>query len=166
MKIAIFAGAVFLSLAVPAAAQHAAAPAEFRRYVTVLATTTVAYRPPGSAWDGFQNDVSPQLGVGYVMTPRLCLELDAGPTFIQGDYVSFSLVPGAILTLSPQWYSSLRFVIPVDPETNLAVSPGVGRIFSLSPRRTLYVEADLASFVGRGDPDLGVTVTTGFLYSF
>lgn len=166
MKTPVFAIFFFLGLSVPVVAQDTGGAPTYRHYVTLLATTTVAYRPPGGPSGGFQNDVTPQLGFGYVMTPKLCLELDAGPTFSHGDYAAFSLVPGVILTLSPRFYGSLRLVIPVDPETNLAVSPGLGAVFSLSPRHTLYVETDLASFVGRGDPDLAVTVTSGLLYSF
>jgi len=166
MKTTVLAMVFCWSLAASAAAEDAGGTTNFKHYVTVLATTTVAYRPPGESFDGFQNDVTPQIGYGYLVTPRLALELDAGPTYSHGDYASFSLVPGAILTLSPRFYGALRFVIPVDPETNLAVSPGLGAVFSLSSRHALYVEADVASFVGRGDPDLGVTLTAGFIHSF
>jgi hypothetical protein len=166
MKTFVFAVALFLSFTVSSYAEGTGDMPAFRRYVTVLATSTAAYRPPGGPSDGFQKDVTPQLGYGYLVTPKLALELDAGPTFSHGDYASFSLVPGAILTLSPRFYGALRLIIPVDPEINLAISPGLGAVFNFGSRHALYVEADVASFVGRGDPDLGVTVTAGLIHSF
>lgn len=71
-----------------------------------------------------------------------------------------------VWAFSSRFYAAARFVVPVDPEVNLALSPGLGFIHSFDSGISLVAELDLFSFVGRGDPDLGVSATVGGLYSF
>jgi hypothetical protein len=53
----------------------------------------------------------------------------------------------------------------VDPETNLVLFPGIGlsRAFG---RVMPTLELSVSSAVGRGDPDLGVSLTAGVLVFF
>ena len=161
------AGAVFLTgallgLAPAARAQDTAAPAN---YVAGFLGTTLAYRPPGGDWDGWQHDGTVLLGYGRYVSASVAFELDAGPTFVSGDYASFALVPGVVWVVHPNVYLAGRFVVPVDPEWNLVLFPGVGlsRTFG---RVTPILEVNLSSAVGRGNPDLGVALTAGVLVAF
>jgi hypothetical protein len=60
------------------------------------------------------------------VTKTLALELDLGPTFVKGDYASFSLVPGVVWAFSPHAYFALRCAVAVDPESAVYAAPGVG----------------------------------------
>lgn len=134
-------------------------------YVAGFAGTTLAYRPPGGIWDGGQHDVTTLVGYGRQLTPTVALELDLGPTFVRGSYSGFSLTPGLVWSLHPNVYLAARFAIPVDPQTNLVLLPGIGlsRAFG---RVMPTLELNLSSAVGRGDPDLGVSLTAGLLVFF
>jgi hypothetical protein len=134
-------------------------------YVAGLAGTSLGYRPPGGPWDGWQHDLTPLLGYGRQLSPTVALELDAGPTFVRGSYSSFSLSPGVVWSVHPNLYLAARFIVPVDPETNLVLFPGVGvaRTFG---RVMPILELNLSSVVGRGDPDLGFSLTAGVLVFF
>jgi hypothetical protein len=55
--------------------------------------------------------------------------------------------------------------VPIDPEVNLGLSPGIGFIHAFQSV-SLLAELDVFSFVGRGDPDLGALLNVGALYSF
>jgi hypothetical protein len=134
-------------------------------YAAVMVGTTAAYRPPGGPWAGFQSDVSPFVGYGRYVTKTVALELDLGPTFVKGRYGSFGLVPAVVWSFSSHAYLAARFLVPLDPETNFGLFPGVG-VFRSYGRYSPYVEVNLASYVGRGDPDLGVSVTAGVLIAF
>ena len=145
--------------------QSAAAPAP-GNYVAGFVGTTLAYRPNGGRWDGWQKDATTLLGYGRQVTPKLALELDAGPTWASGSgYASFALTPGLVYSLNPSVYVAARFAIPVDPETNLVLLPGVGlsRAFG---RVMPTLELNVSSAVGRGKPDLAVTLTLGLLVFF
>ncbi len=135
-------------------------------YVAALVGTTVAYRPPGGPWDGLQHDVSPSIGYGRYVTKTLALELDLGPTWVRGQYASFSFLPGLVWSFDPHVYLAARFIVPVDPETNLALSPGLGVCHTFGSGLSPYLEVNAVSYVGRGDPDLGIGVTVGVLFSF
>ncbi len=156
---------VILALAgvVSAGAADPAAPPP--NYAAVMVGTTVAYRPPGGPWDGFQSDASPLLGYGRYVSKTVALELDLGPTFVKGRYASFGLVPAVVWTFSSHAYLAGRFLVPLDPQTNFGLFPGVG-VFKTYGRYAPYVEVNLSSYVGRGDPDFGVSVTGGVLISF
>jgi hypothetical protein len=153
------------ALAAPArAADEPSAPPS--NYVAVFLGTTLDYRPhEGAGWQGYQHDLTTLAGYGRQLTPKLALELDLGPTFVSSRYASFSLTPGVVWSFSPHVYLAARFVVPVDPEWNLVLLPGIGigRPF----RRVMpTLELNLATAVGRGETDLAVTLTAGLLVFF
>jgi hypothetical protein len=134
--------------------------------LTVLTSTTVASRPPGGPWDGFQSDVTLSLGYGRYFTKTLAVELDLGPTWIHGDYTSFSFMPGLVWSFDPHVYAAARFIVPVDPQTDFALAPGLGFTHVFSNGMAPYFEVNAISYVGRGDPDFGVGVTLGMTLAF
>ena len=152
------------TLAAPCDAADPAAPPPLN-YVAGFLGTTLDYRPPGGSWQGWQHDFTAQLGYGRQLTPTLALELDLGPTYVDGRYASFGLTPGLVWAFHPNVYAAARFGVPVDPELNLVLLPGIGvsRAFG---RVMPTLELNLACAVGRGDPDLGVTLTAGLLVFF
>jgi hypothetical protein len=156
--------AVIVAAAVSASAEEPASSPP-SNYVAGLLGTTLGYRPEGGPWDGWQHDITPLLGYGRQLTPTVALELDLGPTFVRGSYSSFSLTPGLVWAFHPNVYAAARFIVPVDPETNFVLFPGIGlcRAFGrVMPIR----ELNLSSAVGRGHPDLGVAGTVGVLVFF
>jgi hypothetical protein len=134
-------------------------------YVAGFLGTTLAYRPPDEPWDGWQHDMTSLVGYGRQLTPTVALELDLGPTFVRGSYSSFSLTPGVVWAFHPNVYAAARFVVPVDPETNLVLLPGLGLCRSFG-RVMPTLELNVSSAVGRGHPDLGVSLTAGLLVFF
>jgi hypothetical protein len=155
-------------LASPAAADdHASsgAAAAPSNYVAGFLGTTVAYRPPGGAWGGGQHDLVSLVGYGRQLSPTVAVELDLGPTFVHGRYSSFSLTPGVVWALHPNLYLAARFAVPVDPEANFVLLPGVGLSYPIG-RVMPTLELNVSSAVGRGDPDLGVSLTAGILVFF
>jgi hypothetical protein len=162
--------AVLLTAArtVPARAegQEAAAPQTPPNYVTGLLTTTVAYHPEGGSFEGWQHDGTLSVGYGRFLTGSLALELDAGATWVRGDYTAFALVPALVWAFHPKAYAAARFIVPVDPELDLGLSPGIGLTHTFPNGLAPYAEVDAVSYVGRGHPDFGITVTVGVLYSF
>jgi len=88
-----------------------------------------------------------------------------GPTFVRGSYSSFSLTPGLVWALHPNVYVAARFIVSVDPETNLVPFPGIGLCRAFG-RAMPTLELSVSSAVGRGDPDLGVALTAGVLVFF
>jgi hypothetical protein len=158
-------GVVLLSASagMASAADDAAAPPS--NYVAGFLGTTLGYRPEGGPWEGWQHDATTLLGYGRQLTPTVALELDVGPTFVRGSYSSFSLTPGLVWAFHPNVYVAARFVVPVDPETNLVLFPGIGlsRAFG---RVMPVLELNVSSAVGRGHPDLGVSLTAGLLVFF
>ncbi len=150
------------ALSSASAEEATAAPAN---YVAGFVGTSLGYRPPGGPWEGWQHDVTPLLGYGRQLSPTVALELDAGPSYVRGAYSSFSLTPGLVWSVHPNLYLAARFVVPVDPEANLVLFPGVGvcRAFG---RVMPILELNVSSAVGRGDPDLGLSLTAGVLVFF
>jgi hypothetical protein len=135
-------------------------------YVVVGVGTTAIHRPPGGPAGGWQHDVAPSVGVGRFVYETIALELDIGPTFVRGEYAGASLVPGVVWAFSEYAYAAARFVVPVDPEVNLGLYPGVGLTHTFEYGIGVFAEGNVFSFVGRGDPDLGVALSAGVLYSF
>jgi hypothetical protein len=160
VKRALFALVLGLLAAVPARADPPP------NYAALFAGTTVAYRPPGGPFDGYQHDLTGLVGYGRYVSRTIALEVDLGPTWVRGDYASFALVPGVVWAFSPHVYAAARFIVPVDPEPNLALFPGVGLIHTFGDRVSPLVEVNVLSYVGRGHPDFGVAVTVGVLVSF
>jgi len=162
--------AVFLAAlaATRAQAQDAAAKdaaALPSNYMAGFLGTTLAYRPEGGPWDGWQHDATPLLGYGRQLSPTVALELDVGPTFVRGSYSSLSLTPGVVWAFNPHAYVAARFIVPVDPETNFVLFPGFG-VCHLFGRVMPTLEVNVSSAVGRGHPDLGVALTAGVLVFF
>jgi hypothetical protein len=147
------------------AAEPPDAPAPPSNYVAGFLGTTLAYRPEGGPWDAWQHDATALLGYGRQLTPTVALELDAGPTLVRGSYSSFSLTPGLVWSFHPNAYAAARFVVPVDPETNLVLLPGIGLCRAFG-RVMPTLELSVSSAVGRGHPDLGVSLTAGLLVFF
>ena len=152
------------ALAGQAQAADAGSPAP-ANYVAGFLGTTLDYRPPGGSWDGWQHDATTLVGYGRQIRPTVALELDLGPTFVRGSYASFALTPGVVWSARPNLYLAARFAVPVDPETNLVLLPGVG-ICRPFGRVMPTLELNVSSAVGRGDPDLGVSLTAGLLVFF
>jgi hypothetical protein len=134
-------------------------------YVAGFVGTTLDYRPPGGTWEGRLHDTTTLLGYGRQLSPALALELDVGPTFAQGTYQSLSLTPGLVWSVHPNVYLAARFVVPVDPEANFVLFPGIGLCKAFG-RVMPTLEVNVSSAVGRGDPDLGVSITAGLLVFF
>src|SRR5262245_20388189 len=156
---------MFVTVAATGQAQDAAAPPS--NYVAGFLGTTLAYKPPDGSWDGWQKDFSTTIGYGRQITPKLALELDLGPTWVNGaGYTSFALVPGVVWSITPSVYAAARVVVPVDPELNLVLLPGIGLSHMFGGRVMPTLELNLSSAVGRGNPDLGVTLTAGLLVFF
>jgi hypothetical protein len=158
--------ALSLSAAASAGDPQSAPAAPPANYVAGFVGTTLAYRPNGGTWDGWQKDATTLLGYGRQVNPKLALELDVGPTWVSGSgYSSFALTPGVVYSLNPSVYLAARFAVPVDPEPNLVLLPGIGlsRAFG---RAMPTLELNVSSAVGRGKPDLGVTLTLGLLVFF
>ena len=135
-------------------------------YAAVFLGTTVAYRPHGGEHEGWQRDATALVGLGRFVRPTLALELDLGPTWVRGDYASFGLVPGVVWTFHPNVYAAARFVVPLDPEANFVLFPGLGLSFPLKNGLLPVLEVNVSSAVGRGQPDFGLAVTVGLLVPF
>ena len=135
-------------------------------YVVVGLATTAAHRPSGGPVDGWQHDVTPSVGFGRFVSSTIALELDLGATFVRSDYASTSLVPGVVWAFSSYAYAAARFVVLVDPEVNLGLYPGAGLVHTFQNGISIYAEGNVFSYVGRGDPDLGVALSAGAMYSF
>ena len=134
-------------------------------FVSAFLATTIIYRPYRGSFEGPPGDISPTLGVGYNASKKIAFELDGGPTFVSGKYVSTSLIAGVVWTLHPIVYAAGRFLIPVHPELNFALFPGIGATYafgSIAP----FVEFNALSTVGRGEPDFGVVFSGGASYVF
>jgi len=147
----------------PPAATPTPAPAN---YVATFLGTTLWYRPHGGSWDGWQKDATTLLGYGRQLTPKLALEVDLGPTWVNGSgYTGFAITPGLVWSINSSVYAAARFAIPVDPETNLVLLPGLGLSHAFG-RVMPTLEVNVSSAVGRGKPDLAVTLTAGLLVFF
>ena len=160
----LLAAAAALAAAASSRAEEPA-PGLPSNYVAGFLGTTLAYRPEGGPWEGWQHDATALLGYGRQIRPAVALELDVGPTLVRCSYSSFSLTPGLVWSFHPNAYAAARFVVPVDPETNLVLLPGIGvcRPFG---RVMPTLELNVSSAVGRGHPDLGVSLTAGLLVFF
>lgn len=135
-------------------------------YVVMGVGTTPVHRPSSGPVNGWQHDVSPSAGFGRFVSATIALEVDIGPTFVRGDYAGASLVPGVVWAFSSHVYAAARFVVPVDPEVNLGLYPGVGLTHTFHNGIGIFAEGNAFTYVGRGSPDLGVAMSAGALYSF
>jgi hypothetical protein len=145
------------------AAETAASPLN---YVAASVTTTLFFQPNTGSSSGWQHDVGPVVGYGRYVTPTIALEMDFGPSYVRGDYANFVLVPAAIWSFSTHFYAAARFLVQLDPRLDLALFPGVGAAYSFPNNITITLEVNVPSFVGRGKPDLGITLTPGITYAF
>lgn len=141
-------------------------------YVGAFVGTTLVYRPPGGPTDGPAGDAIVSLAYGRQLTPTVAVELDLS-AIIDGEQrlAAIALVPSALYTLSPNLYAALRAIVTTpldlgdtDPVWNLGLAPGLGAYWP--GRVTVSAEANLVSFVGRGDPDLALQLTVGAMYGF
>ena len=144
----------------------AAPPAPPSFYLAAFVATTLVYRPYGGGpVQGPQGDATPIVGFGYWVTGQIALELDLGATFAAGGYVSTSLTPGVVWAFHPNVYAAGRVIVPVHPDLNAVLYPGVGGTYAFGAFSP-FVEMNLLSTVGRGEPDLGLGGSAGGLYSF
>ena len=137
-----------------------------KNYVTAVLGTTLAYRPNGGPFAGWQKDIGPAIGYGRLITPTIALELDVGLVFVDGEYVSTLFVPGVVWSFSTHVYAAMRFLVPVDPEVNLVLYPGIGVVHAFSNGIAISLELNPSSAVGRGKPDFALPLNAGVLYSF
>jgi hypothetical protein len=142
-----------------------ATPLESPWFLSVLVSSTLAYRPSGGAFQGPLKDMAPTLAVGHFIHPTLAVEMGVGLTFVQRAYASFGLRPAARWKISDVVYVIARAEIPIDPELSLLLSPAVGvthKLWRLSP----FFEIGIGSDVGRGDPDFRIVHAFGLSYAF
>jgi hypothetical protein len=149
-----------------ARADEAAPAATPLNYVVASVGTTLVYQPNTGSASGWQEDLTPTVGFGRYVTETIALELDLGPTFVSGNYASFTFVPGVVWSFSTHVYAAARFLVPVDPQVNFALFPGVGVVHTFANGISVFAELNVASTIGRGHPDLGAALTGGALYSF
>jgi hypothetical protein len=135
-------------------------------YVVASVTTTLIYQPNVGSLQGAQKDIGPVVGFGRYVTDTVALELDFGPTILQDADTVYAFVPGVVWSFSTHIYAAGRLVIPVAPKVNVALFPGVGLIHTFKNQISLTLELNVPVTVGRGEPDLGVTLTPGIVYSF
>jgi hypothetical protein len=156
---------LILASAAPAlAADEATAESgsEISVYAVAGIATTAAYVPNSGPASGPLGDVSPTVGVGVYLTEKLCLELDAGVTFTAADgYTTVGFGPALIWAFHPNVYAAGRLFVPVDPAVNLVVLPGIGLTQVFDNGLAPFVELDLASAIGRGQPDLAIVPSAG-----
>lgn len=141
-------------------------PASPLNYVTAVVGTTLVYRPNGGSFEGAQKDINPAIGYGRLITPTIALELDAGLVLNSDGYQSTYLIPGVVWNFSTHVYAAMRFVVPVDPEVNLGLFPGIGLVQAFSNGISVSLELNPSSTIGRGKPDFGLPLTAGVVYSF
>lgn len=137
-----------------------------KNYVTAVIGTTLAYKPNSGDFGGPLKDIDPAIGYGRLITPTVALELDVGLVFIKTDYSSFLFVPGVVWNFSTHVYAAMRFLVPVDPEVNFALFPGIGLAYTLPNGISLSLELNPNTTIGRGKPDFGLPLTGGVVYSF
>ena len=155
-----------LTLLALGASPARAADAPPPNYAAGFLGTTLAYRPPGGSFDGWQRDATALVGYGRFVTPKLALELDAGPTYVSGDYASFGLVPGLVWTFSSNAYFAARFIVSVDPERRFTLFPGIGLSRTCKGRITPILELNLSGTRTGSKSDFGVALTAGVLIAF
>lgn len=141
-------------------------PASPQNYVTAVVGTTLAYRPNGGSFGGWQKDIDPAIGYGRLITPTIALELDVGLVLTKDGYSSTFLVPGVVWSFSTHVYAAMRFLVPVDPEVNFGLFPGIGLVQAFSNGIALSLELNPSTTIGRGKPDFGLPLTGGVVYSF
>jgi len=162
----VFSGAAVLAaMTLPLAAQDGDSDAPPPNYGVILVGTTPAFRPPGGPWDGFQKDITVQVGYGRFISDTVALELDLGPTFVSGEYVSFSLVPGILKSLNSTVYLAGRVIIPVDPETDVVLFPGIG-VLKPFGNNAWWAEVNVSSAVTVEGTDIGIALTVGAVFGF
>ncbi len=158
--------ALVLATATHAHADEAPPAATPLNYVVASIGTTLVYQPNTGSASGWQEDLAPNVGFGRYVTDTIALELDLGPTYVSGDYASFTLIPGVVWSFSTDLYAAARFLVPIDPQVNFALFPGVGVLHTFASGISVFAELNVASTIGRGHPDLGGALTGGALYSF
>lgn len=129
-------------------------------YGLVGVGTTVMYVPNAGPVDGPLGDVSPTLAFGWMVTPKIALELDAGLTFAGGGYAATGVGPSIVWAVHPNAYLAGRVFVPVHPSANLVLIPSAGVCYAFGPVAP-YLELGVASAVGRGQPDLAVVPSAG-----
>jgi hypothetical protein len=152
----------------PDPAPAAAAPASYpKNYVTVLVGTTMFARPKGGPTDSLLADVSPGIGYGRLVTPKIAIELDISPTIDNGEYLSTSLIPGVVWNFSTYVYAAARFLVPIDPDFNVGAFPGIGAFYGLPSGLGFSLELNAgAYFAADTDPTVATFLTLGALYAF
>ncbi len=148
--------------AAPAARADDAPPSY---YAAALAGTTVAHRPSGGSLAGWQRDITTSVGLGRMVTDTLALEREVAPTFVSGSYAARSLVPGVVWAFSPHVYAAARFVVPLDPQLDLGLYPGVGLIRSFA-RSVARRRAQSVQLRRPGQPRPWRVADGGALYAF
>ncbi len=135
-------------------------------YLAAMTGTTLAYRAPDAGgFAGLQHDITPMAGVGVVAHERLAVELDAGPTLVDGDYVAFSLVPSLISPLGKHAYAVAGVAFVVDPQPNVGLVAGLGVTHAFDSGVAPFLTTTVISNVGQGDPDLALALTAGATFT-
>jgi hypothetical protein len=138
-------------------------PFEPSFYLAALVGTTLGFHPQGGELDGPQSDLTPMAGVGVALRADLAVEIDLGPTFVSGEYVAFSLVPGVVWQFSSVVYASGRVIVPVDPEAGVALFPGLGAIHVFDNGLAPFVELNLYGNLAEARHDVGLALALGTL---
>ena len=161
MKRLVFAVLLVVSSSVAAAAAEPSpgvsvtlpeAPAPKFYLSTFLGTTLVTRAVAGDVL-GPSKDLTPMLGVGFILTDAWALELDVGPTFVAGPgYTGLAVMPGLVYTANSYVYLCARVMATVHPTLALAAVPGVGLSYTFKSGWAPFAELDgvIAGSAGGG----------------
>ncbi len=134
-------------------------------YVAAFLGTTLATRATEGALGGPLGDVSPMLGVGYLLDAKWAVELDLGPTLVVGTgYTALAVVPGLVFTANDWLYACLRACLTVHPTPLVSLMPGVGVSKTFESGWAPFAELDLvvvSSASPRGGADLAAAIAVG-----
>jgi hypothetical protein len=131
-------------------------------YLAAFAGTTLVTRGSAGTLLGPSQDVTPMVGIGYVLTPSWSLELDVGPTFVAGTgYTGLALVPGVVFTVNSYLYLCGRVITILHPSVAFIAQPGVGLSYTFSGGWAPFAELDFviaSSALGGADVSAALAV--------
>lgn len=137
-------------------------------YLSAFAGTTLLTRAAAGDVLGPSQDVTPMVGIGYVITDAWALELDLGPTFVASSgYSGLAVVPGVVFTVNSYLYLCGRLITTLHPTLAFAAEPGVGLTYTFKGGWAPFAELDAVILRNpAGGADLSAALAVGIAKYF